>query len=367
MNSFLPISQIAPQLLIPSVTQFDKKLAVSILLGIGLSWAMNKLSSIKLLPLDQAVLYWTMPVAVLVNQLWKQTIVSQLPAAQNNHFLKVAVSPWTFLATYALSKISSSSFYEWPTAIATASVVGLDVLRKSNAAIHNHDFSACLVHLFNGVGTGLLMLDTLGLKQILDRKSWAKMNIVQENSNDLKNKWLDQEIIRIRFKTAQELKETNIKLKQTLKNLEELKKEPEKFKKELKETLDEISRQVREKGEREWQWILESIFGMNQPQVVPQNCAAVDANVYKNLSDLQRITHPTLNPLCPKHAKIMLASNGLFDEKSFLEKTCDYVNSIYKKMMVATHPDVNRKQPELAQKAFETIQQAAQTLCPRHS
>ena len=85
----------------PTVPRIDQQLALSTLLGIGAYWVMNKLSSIDLNPTDKAFFSWGMPIAVLVNQIWRQTLVSRLPDAQNNALLKATVSPWTFLTAFA--------------------------------------------------------------------------------------------------------------------------------------------------------------------------------------------------------------------------------------------------------------------------
>jgi uncharacterized protein YdaU (DUF1376 family) len=115
------------------------------------------------------------------------------------------VSPWTLLTTHALSKISSVSFYEWPTAIATAAVVGLNSIKKIDTAVSKRDFSSYLVHLFNAIGTFHLTFDTLGIYPLLNRDSWEKMKS-SPNEND-KNE-LEETLRKIRAETAEKIKQS---------------------------------------------------------------------------------------------------------------------------------------------------------------
>ena len=387
MNPFVsqPVAALTPQI--------DNKFAISTFLALGFYWAMNKLSSIELNPTDKFALSWGMPIAVLVNQIWRQTMVSQLPATHNNLFFKVAVNPWMFLTTCALSKISNNFFFEWPTAIATAAVVGLNSLDKSTAAINRHDYLSLPIHLFNAVGTGLLTLDILRIRPLLDRVLWAKMSNVTSNS-DFDNKELQEKLEEIKRQGEKKLADINKETEEIVTRLEEkankatekadnaikkadnaikkieegLKHDREENERRLKENQRELeemnaesSRRIREEGKREWQRMFS---GFDQPEnVPPQNCKPVDPNAFKGLPILDHVTHNDLNPLCTNDAKIILAPKG-FDEHSYIEKGCHYVANLRKQMMLLVHPD-KQANKNVAAHAFQAVQTAAETLCPK--
>ncbi len=399
MNLHLFLNPIVSQPVAALTPQIDNKIAISTFLALGFYCAMNKLSSIELNPTDKFALSWGMPIAVLVNQVWRQTMVSQLPATRNNLFFKVAVSPWMFLTTYALSKISNNFFYEWPTAIATAAVVGLNSLDKSTAAINRHDYLSLPIHLFNAVGTGLLTLDILRIRPLLDRVSWAKMsNVTSDSDSDFDQKELQKKLEEIKKKGEKKLADINKETEESVARLEEsakkstirleekadkaiekadkaikkieegLKHDREENERRLKENQRELeemnaesSRRIREEGKREWQRMF---AGFDQPEnVAPQNCKPVDPNTFKGLPILDHVTHNDLNPLCPDDAKIILAPKG-FDEPSYIDKGCQYVANLRKQMMLLVHPD-KQANKNVAAHAFQAVQTAAETLCPK--
>ncbi len=139
----------------------------------------------------------------------------------------------------------------------------------------------------------------------------------------------------------------------------EIRKEEEE--KRFEEWCAEDSRRTTEDGEREWQRMFPGSHLFEN--VAPQNCKPVDSNTFKGLPILDHVTHKDLNPLCPDDAKIILAPEG-FDEPSYIDKGCQYVANLRKQMMLLVHPD-KQANKNLAAHAFQAVQTAAETLCPK--
>lgn len=87
-------------------------------------------------------------------------------------------------------------------------------------------------------------------------------------------------------------------------------------------------------------------------------CKAVNADDYKNMTTVERVSDMNLDPACRKHAKILLSAD--WDDKQFLAAKQDtYVNRLYRKGVLNVHPDKGGDKV-----VFDRFSQARDTLLP---
>ena len=353
-----------------ALSRVHTQLALSTAIDFGIYWCMNQLSGFKIAEEDKIAFSWIIPGAQLVNHIWKQTLASQLPEARSHTILKVATDPKTYVAVYLASKFLKAPYLGWPTTVATAVVVGTHSLKSCKAAIEEQrNLGWMPVHLFNAVGTGLLALDSLGIREMVDRTAWEKALLptpIQSDLSQEQNEKLSDDIATI-YKEGEKRRQEDYD--KTQKEIEELDKKAEADKaareaeiKKLKEAFEKSQKETQENLDR-----INARFtfkkGQN-PFKEPDNCPAHGTFNAKELFTgqenlFERLTHKNLNPDCIEHAKFILAQSKW--DRTSSDKLCDSIKKLHKHLSVATYPDTHTGNP-LAHDANANVNRAYDTL-----
>lgn len=148
---------------------------------------------------------------------------------------------------------------------------------------------------------------------------------------------------------------------------------------ELSEEIDEMMRrtfsptpeemaqkikEAEEAGSKEFEKLFETFHQSHQGLLpIPPDCQFVDPIAFKNLTIFEKISHPSFNPLCPEHAKIILTHQGKdFDQQAYKDRGCTYIKTdLSRSLFLATHPDKNPSKD--AADAFQAVQTASAVLC----
>jgi len=339
----MTISNILASSLLPS----DAKLAFSTLTGTGLSLAMSHLA------INEKI-HWLFPVAFITNQLWKQAMVSALPVSQKYVAIRCALSPLMFLFTSCVARISGYRLLEWPTSMATALVVSQHALTHFGP-----------LQLVSAFGTSACTLGTLGIYPLLSRIIWNRGHVFQTEP-EYRGLCPKRSI----FPNPHPVCKRSDEYKEMIDSIvERFTKERDEFvqRRKDKEQADlkrhkEADERIEAKANETYERLMNEYYQtyyLAPPPPVAENCFAVDAAAFADLSDMDRCAHKDLNPLCENHARMILSLGKEI-------KDCKETGRLAKKLKVTTHPDNKPSYiKELAQKAFIAVEQAFETLCPK--
>lgn len=131
--------------------------------------------------------------------------------------------------------------------------------------------------------------------------------------------------------------------------------------KHQEETMADVDERLTQL-DQEWEDLLNYLRGGKSYGI--SGCPKIDADALKTLDDFTRAAHPTLDPLCAEHAKVILTPSGeTFDEAAFEEKGCQYIKPKFRQISLMTAVDKNLDKEQEATKASINVNVAAKTLC----